>query len=62
MEVKDKVKGLQVTSEPTNAAIFDTIDALEALGYSDSEIRSVIDTAPKNSSADAIIKYRLCRL
>lgn len=56
------MKGLQITSEPSNAAIFDAIDALEALGYSDSAIRSVIDTAPKNSSADAIIKCRLCRL
>ena len=62
LELKDKMKGLQITSEPTNAAIFDAIDALEALGYSDSEIRSVIDTAPKNSSADAIIKYALSRL
>ena len=43
-------------------AIFDAIEALEALGYFDAEIRSVIDTAPKDSSADAIIKYALCKL
>ena len=62
LELKDKMKGLQITSEPSNAAIFDAIEALEALGYSDSEISSVINTAPPNSSADAIIKYALSRL
>ena len=56
------MKGLQITSEPSNAAIFDAIEALEVLGYSDSEIRSVIGTAPKNSSADVIIKYVFSRL
>ena len=62
LELKDKMKSMPRRADTTNAAIFDAIDALEALGYSDSEIRSVIDTAPKNSSTDAIIKYALSRL
>ena len=62
LELKDKVKGLQVTSDPNNPAIFDAMEALEALGYSDMEIRAVLDTAPKNFSVDAIIKYALSRL
>ena len=62
LELKDKVKGLQVTSDANNPAIFDAMEALEALGYSDMEIRAVLDTAPKNFSVDAIIKYALSRL
>lgn len=56
------MKSLPRRADTTNAALFDAIEALESLGYSDAEIRSVIDTAPKNSSADAIIKYALSRL
>lgn len=62
LELKDKMKSLPRRDDTTNPALFDAIEALEALGYSDAEIRSVLDTAPKNSSADAIIKYALSRL
>lgn len=56
------MKSMPRRADTTNAAIFDAIDALEALGYSYEEIRSVIDNAPKNSSTDAIIKSALSRL
>lgn len=56
------MKELPRRDATTNAALFDAIDALEALGYSEAEIRSVIDTAPKTSSTDAIIKYALSSL
>lgn len=62
LELKDKMKSLPRSDAASNAAIFDAIEALEALGYSDAEIRSVLDTAPKVSSVDAIIKYALSRL
>lgn len=62
LELKDKMKSLTRSDATNNAAIFDAIEALEALGYSDSEIRSVLDTAPKDSSTDTIIKYALSRL
>lgn len=53
------MKSLTRSDATNNAAIFDAIEALEALGYSGSEIRSVLDTAPKDYSADAIIKSHL---
>ena len=62
LEMKDKMKSMPRSTDTTNAALFDATDALEALGYSEAEIRSVLATAPKTSSTDAIIKYALSKL
>ena len=65
LELKDKVKS---TSTPTQAAQIqsgaqdEATEALEALGYTTSEIAQVFKTAPPNSSTEQLIKFALKEL
>ena len=70
LELKDKVKPLteKFSAEEfqpvqiQSTAIDDATDALSALGYTQEEISSVLQKAPKNSTTEQLIKLALKQL
>lgn len=70
LELKDKVQSLNENfsaeeiqpAQIQSTAQDDATEALEALGYTASEISAVFDKAPKNSSTEQLIKFALKEL
>lgn len=65
LELKDKVKTLQIESGGqviSNGAVDEATEALSALGYTTAEISKALSDAPQNSNTEQLVKFALRKL